>query len=291
MSEIHFGTCSWKYDSWKGIVYPEQGKPTNHLEAYADHFDSVEVDQWFWSLFGVDKVKLPDSKTVNEYLDAVHGDFQFTIKVPNSITLSHFYTHGKPKNAPLEANPHFFSVELFKQFLERIEPLRERVGVLMFQFEYLNRRKMASQGEFLQRLGEFIGSCPGDYKYAMETRIPNYLNEGYFEFLKRYGLSHIFVQGYYMPPIMDVFRKFREMLGDMVVIRLMGSDRKGIELRAGNKWGKIVDSRDDELPDIVVLIRELESRGIKVFVNVNNHYEGSAPLTIKKIQEMLQNNQ
>jgi uncharacterized protein YecE (DUF72 family) len=280
------GTCSWKYDSWKGILYPEQGK-FDYLEEYAKHLDTVEIDQWFWSLFGVDKVKLPDAKTVEQYLKAVPKDFKFTVKIPNSITLTHFYTHGKARGAPLEANPHFFSVDLFNEFLQRIEPLKEHIGVLMFQFEYLNRQKMASQGEFLQRFAQFADALPGEYSYAVETRNPNYLNERWFEFLNRQNLFYVFVHGYYMPPIIDVFRKFRDFIKELTVIRLMGSDRKGIEKRAGNKWGAIVDPRDKELPDIVSILRELEERKVKVFLNINNHYEGSAPLTIRKIQEML----
>nr|NIR09555.1 DUF72 domain-containing protein [Candidatus Aminicenantes bacterium] len=35
------------------------------------------------------------------------------------------------------------------------------------------------------------------------------------------------------------------------------------------------------------IIKALEERKVDVYLNVNNHYEGSAPLTIKKIQEML----
>jgi uncharacterized protein YecE (DUF72 family) len=284
--EIRMGTCSWKYDSWQGIVYSKDAK-ANYLAEYSQHFDTVEVDQWFWSLFGKDKVKLPESKIVNEYLNSVPEDFKFTIKIPNSITLSHFYTHAKPKGAPLEANPYFLSLEWFYEFLNRIEPLKGHLGVLMFQFEYLNRQKMASQGEFLKRFGEFVDQCPRDYNYAVETRNPNYLNERYFEFLNRYGLYHIFVQGFYMPPIKNIFDKFSNYIRDLVVIRLMGTDRKGIEKLAGNKWGHIVDSRDGELPDIVEIIKALEERKIDVYLNVNNHYEGSAPLTIKKIQEML----
>jgi uncharacterized protein YecE (DUF72 family) len=283
---IHMGTCSWKYDSWQGIVYSKEVEG-NYLAEYARHFDTVEVDQWFWSLFGIDKVKLPEPGVVDEYLHSVPGDFKFTIKIPNSITLTHFYTHGKPKGAPMENNTHFLSVELFSEFLKRIEPLKDHLGVSMFQFEYLNRQKMASQGEFLKRFGEFIDRCPGGYNYAVETRNPNYLNERYFEFLNSHGLYHVFVQGYYMPPIKNIYDKFSQYIRDTAVIRLMGSDRKGIEKLAGNKWGQIVDPRDEELPDIVEIIKALEERKVDVYLNVNNHYEGSAPLTIKKIQEML----
>lgn len=286
---IKFGTCSWKYDSWKGIVYPEnvKKKDLNYLHEYAKTFETVEVDQWFWSLFGPDKIKLPEAKTVQEYLDAVPPGFTFTIKIPNSITLTHFYTHGRGKGAPMESNPHAFSIDLFNDFLARLEPLKDYIGVLMFQFEYLNRQKMASQRQFFDIFGRFIEQCPRDIPLAVETRNPNYLNQAYFEFLNHFDLHHVFVQGYYMPPVRATFDKFAGYIKDLAVIRLMGSDRKGIEERAGNKWGQIVDNRDNELPDIVAIIKALEENGVRVFANINNHYEGSAPLTIKKIQEML----
>ena len=40
---LKFGTCSWKYDSWRGIVYSDAPK-LNYLAEYAHHFDCVEVD-------------------------------------------------------------------------------------------------------------------------------------------------------------------------------------------------------------------------------------------------------
>ena len=42
-----------------------------------------------------------------------------------------------------------------------------------------------------------------------------------------------------------------------------------------------------ELEEISEIIKKLNFRGIDVFVNVNNHYEGSAPLTIRKIRVAL----
>ena len=35
------------------------------------------------------------------------------------------------------------------------------------------------------------------------------------------------------------------------------------------------------------MILSLLSRDVDVYVNVNNHYEGSAPLTMRKIQALL----
>ncbi|MGB3224711.1 MAG: DUF72 domain-containing protein [Desulforhopalus sp.] len=96
--KLHIGTISWKYDSWQGIVYPEN-KLFNHLLEYSRHYSTVEVDQWFWSLFSGDKAALPKIPVVEEYVGSVSGDFSFGIKIPNSITLTHHYK--KKKSDPL----------------------------------------------------------------------------------------------------------------------------------------------------------------------------------------------
>lgn len=46
MSKLKIGTCSWKYDSWKGLVYPDKEK-INFLEECLKYFITVEVVQWF----------------------------------------------------------------------------------------------------------------------------------------------------------------------------------------------------------------------------------------------------
>lgn len=40
---MRIGTCSWKYDSWKGLVYPDFGE-FNYLEEYSRHYNTVEID-------------------------------------------------------------------------------------------------------------------------------------------------------------------------------------------------------------------------------------------------------
>lgn len=282
---LRIGTCSWKYDSWMGIVYSEKNKE-NYLKDYARQYNTVEIDQWFWSLFGTAEPKLPEPRVVENYLDSIPPDFTFSVKVPNSITLTHYYQ--KVKSEPLKENPHFLSIELFRRFLERIAPLRDHLGPLMFQFEYLNKKKMASQNEFLGRFAGFISNCPPGYDYAVETRNPNYLNHYYFDFLNKHNLYHVFVQGYYMPHIVGVYKKYSGNINDLTIVRLMGPDRKGIEQKSGKKWDKVVEAKDEDLSTIVSMVKELEEKGVRVYLNVNNHYEGSAPLTIRKVREMLE---
>ena len=58
---IRFGTCSWKYDSWRGILYSDEVN-INYLKEYSSHYSTVEIDQWFWSLYAPVKVVIPNQK-------------------------------------------------------------------------------------------------------------------------------------------------------------------------------------------------------------------------------------
>jgi len=282
---LRLGTCSWKYDSWKGIVYSES-KNKNYFKEYSQKFNTVEIDQWFWSLFPPAKVVLPQKGVAEEYKKSIPDDFLFTIKVPNSITLTHFYKDSKDET--LNPNPFFLSVELFNEFLNSVEPIIKQVGCLIFQFEYLNKQKMKSLSEFQSRFAEFNKQMKKDVPpIGIEIRNPNYLNEKYFGFLADLNIAPVFLEGYYMPPITEIYTKYKKHIKNLAVIRLHGPDRKGIEKIANDNWNQIYINRDKEINSIVEMMQELQNKEVDLFVNVNNHFEGSAPLTIDKIRKLL----
>jgi uncharacterized protein YecE (DUF72 family) len=284
MAELRVGTCSWKYSSWRGLVYPETGD-FDYLAEYAKHYDTVEIDQWFWSLHGKGKVTLPRPAVVEAYAAAVPTGFKFSIKVPNTITLTHFYRNSRSE--PLIENPHFLSVDVFDRFLDLLAPMHPHLGPIMFQFEYLNRKKMASQEAFLEMAQHFISRLPDGFTCCIEIRNPSYLNQAYFDFLCRNGLYHVFIEGYYMPSIFEIYDKHRNQIEELTVIRLHGPDRKGIEEKTHKRWNKVVEAKDDALQELMGMLTELGSREVTTYVNVNNHYEGSAPLTIERIRSRL----
>jgi uncharacterized protein YecE (DUF72 family) len=92
-----------------------------------------------------------------------------------------------------------------------------------------------------------------------------------------------------MPPIAAVYRNWRSLILQQrfVVIRLLGPDRGGIEEQTGKKWNQVVAPKDEQLAAVCEMIKDLLDKGVDVYLNVNNHYEGSAPLTIERIQRLL----
>jgi uncharacterized protein YecE (DUF72 family) len=226
MEKIRIGTCSWKYPSWKGLVYSSDVE--NYLREYSRKYSTVEVDQWFWSLLPGHKIRLPDPGDVRQYRDSVPDNFRFSVKIPNSVTLTHAYSKGKTSPGP--ENHSFLSRELFSEFMEILGPMGEVLGPLIFQFVYLNRQKMESQQAFEQKLAVFRKDLPAQWQYALEIRNGNYLNDRFWAYLLDQDWIPVLLQGYWMPSIIDLWKKMENQMRNfpVMVFRLHGTDREGI---------------------------------------------------------------
>jgi len=272
---IYIGTCSWKYTSWEGMVY-DSFSNEDLLAQYARHYRTVEVDQWFWSL-GKQSYGLPDPATVLSYDQATPEQFRFTIKCPNALTLP--FAYGSTE----AMNPWFLDAEVFYRFLERLGPLVSKVGLFMFQFAYLNQKAIHERKVFEQKLQTFLGMLPDSLAYAVEIRNPNWIDSSWFEFLHTQKIAPVLLSGYWMENPLTALQLFEQSKGDTLCIRLHGDDRSGIEQETGGIWNRIVKNKDDELASIAPKIVALAKEGRVVYINVNNHYEGSAPMTIEKL--------
>lgn len=287
---LRVGTCSWKYDTWKGLVYESGMKyhADDYLVDYGRYFNTVEVDQWFWSLYPPEPV-LPEARHTTTYAASVPPDFRFSVKAPNSITLTHYYAKQPAQYrqwANVE-NEHFLSVDLLKRFLDTLEPLHSRLGPVMFQFEYLSRKKMPSLDAFLEKLDVFFDAAPAGFQYAVEPRNRDYLAPAYFDFLGERSIAHVFLDGYRMPPIGDVWREFEPRTAGVSILRLHGPDRAGIEEMTGKNWSRIVLPKPEGIAAAVEIAEANARHRVTTYVNVNNHYEGSAPLTIERFLQVL----
>ena len=287
---LRLGTTSWKYDTWKGLVYEREKtyRPDDYLADYAKSLDSVEVDQWFYSLFP-GGLRLPDPAVAKLYAKSVPDDFVFTVKAPNSLTLTHYYSRQTPHYADFagKPNPAFLDQDLLRRFLDSLSPLESKLGPIMFQFEYLNRQKMSSKEAFIERFGEFIDRAPKGYQYAVEVRNKNYYSPAYFDLLRDRGLGFVYVEVVYMPPIGEVFEKYKPETASFQIIRLHGGDRSEIEGRSGEVWDRIVAPKPTGLKAAVRIVRENAKKRVVTYLNLSNHYEGSAPLSLRRFLDVL----
>ncbi|MBT7060691.1 MAG: DUF72 domain-containing protein [Lentisphaerae bacterium] len=109
------------------------------------------------------------------------------------------------------------------------------------------------------------------------------MSSEFFDVLSRHSVGYVFLEGYFMPHIGEVFGEFQPATAEFAVIRLHGSDRSDIEKRTGKVWNQVVDPKPNGLTAAAEIIRANAAQKIRTFVNVNNHFEGSAPLTIERL--------
>ncbi len=270
---LFIGTCSWNYDSWVGLVY-SRASPTaaGYLREYSARYRTVEIDSWFY--------RMPGPGEVREYAALTDPGFVFTCKAPRDLTLPLLPGgDGSP-------NPAFLSPGLYGVFMERIESLGSRAGVVMLEFGYMNRRALPGREAFLERLSAFLAAIPRKVPVAIECRNGSWLDESWYAFLADRGVSAVFSEMRFLPGIALLHARSGGRLADPVVIRLLGGDRAAIETATGGEWNRIVDPKP-RLPEIAGMIHDLTGRGHQVYVNVNNHFEGSAPLTIERLRTLL----
>lgn len=282
IANLEFGTCSWNYDSWIGLVYDKKAEySAAYLTQYAKHYRTVEVDSWFY--------KVPDPSDVADYASRVPPNFSFSCKLTESISLTH--ERSRDKTAPLVVNPDFLSVERYAQFVSNVEDLFPQIFLLELEFEYLNKQKIANLSAFLKTIEDFVTQLDADglketVPLAIECRNANYLKREYFQFLKDHGIAHVFSEKLYLPHIYELYAQFGDIIGDHVAVRLLGGDRKEIEAKTKGNWNEIVEPKSD-LPEVASMIGDLARGSRLVKVYLNNHYEGSAPKSIERLEALL----
>jgi uncharacterized protein YecE (DUF72 family) len=211
-------------------------------------------------------------------------DFKFTIKCPNAITMP--FHRGK-KGEVLEVNTKFLNTDFFLKFVDSVSALVSKIGLFIFQFEYLNKEKVPSKNSFFDKLGNFLEELPKDLSYAIELRNPKWVDDSFFNLIALSKSTPVLLQGYWMEDVVETIDKYKSKIGDTICLRLHGEDREGMEEKTGEDWSKIIRNKDEEIEKIAGTIKYLYENGKKIFININNHYEGSAPLTIEKMLKLI----
>jgi hypothetical protein len=60
-----------------------------------------------------------------------------------------------------------------------------------------------------------------------------------------------------------------------------------IETTTGGLWNRIVSPKPKGLKAAAQIVRANRKRTMTTFVNINNHFEGSAPVTVERFLDFL----
>src|SRR6185436_19285911 len=204
---VFIGTSSWKYEGWFGQLYTPtryeyRGKVAKTrferdcLNEYAEVFKTVCVDAAYYSF--------PRREYLQGLAAQVPSDFRFGFKVTDEITTRKFPNLDRFGSRAGKANENFLNADLFATaFLKPCEDIRDKVGVLMFEFSRFYPTDYEHGRDFVADLDGFLGKLPKGWPYAIEMRNRFWLKDEYFGCLARHGVSHVFNSWDAMPPVSE----------------------------------------------------------------------------------------
>jgi uncharacterized protein YecE (DUF72 family) len=286
---VYFGTSSWKYPGWVGSIYSHDRYLTRNkfskakfedtcLREYAGVFPTVCGDFSFY--------QFPSADTwAGLFGDTLPG-FTVGLKVPESVTVTRWPGHPRyGKRAGLD-NPEFLNAGLFKDaFTTPLEPYRDKVAALIFEFGTFAKKDFATPDEFLGRLDGFLWGLPRGWPYAVEIRNPDYLGPDYFGVLARHNAAHVFNAWTRMPTVAEQIALPDAFTADFTVVRAL--------LQRGRTYEQAVSLFDPyekvQQPDPSTrsALRQVADRAAqkrqRAYVFVNNRLEGNAPATIEAV--------
>lgn len=258
---LRLGTSAFTAAGWEGAFYPEGMKPADYLSHYAQQFSTVEIDSTYY--------RTPSAATVRGWEAKTPQGFLFAAKVPQTVT------HEK---VLVDCDKEF------QEFVERMELLGEKLGVLLLQFPYFNKMAFASVDGFVERLRPFLKRLPRTVRFAVEVRNKTWLGAKLYDLLRDHNVALALIDHPWMPRPSQLFHGTDPVTADFTYVRWLG-DRKGIEERT-KTWNKTIVDRCSELREWANVCWKISGRGVPIFAYANNHYAGHAPETVRLFLEL-----
>jgi uncharacterized protein YecE (DUF72 family) len=170
------------------------------------------------------------------------------------------------------------------QFMKVMDALGEKLGPLLFQFGYFNKKAFLGVNDFLVRLRPFLKKLPKGQKFAVEIRNKNWLVPQFVETLRERGVALTLIDQAWMPRPAQWFEKLDPITTDFTYVRWLG-DRKGIEEKT-KTWDKVIVDRSEDLAEWVEVLKTAHKRKIQIYAYANNHYAGYGPATVEMFQDL-----
>ena len=293
-SGVYIGTSSWKYPGWLGQIYSRerylwQGRFAETrfqrlcLAEYAEVFPTVCVDAAYYTF--------PSPGSLRAMVAQVPAHFRFAFKVTDTITIKRFPNLERFGPRAGQPNPDFLNVGLFQEaFLGPLSSVRDRVGLVIFEFSRFYPADFARGRDFVELLERFLSALPRGWPYGVEIRKRSFLESEYFEVLTRHGVAPVLNSWEAMPPVEEqIGRAGPTALAGIVGLRLLLRPGRRYEqaVRRFSPYDRLQDPQPDTRRAVARLIRQAQETGRprQLWVYVNNRFEGNAPGTIAAILE------
>lgn len=279
---LRFGTSSWTFEGWAGIVYHRRYRNKRafvreSLREYAAHplLETVGIDRSFYG-------PLRD-EDVQHYASLLPTGFRCCQKLWSDVA-TRVFPAGERRG---EVNPHFLDPELAAAALR---PVREHflphAGPILICIPAAPGPVNADG--FARRVAAFLRDAPSELTYAFELRDRRLLTPAYLDALGRHGGAHVYNYWERMPGLAAQREITGPPPGPLVVRLLIPPGRRyAVEKARLEPFDRIASPQPEMRSECVALIREAADAGREAWVIANNKAEGCSPRTVEALAGLL----
>jgi len=226
--DIRIGCSGWSYPHWRKRFYPEKVQAREHFAFYAQHFNTVELNNSFY--------RQPSVERFTAWREQAPPGFVFAVKG------SRYVTHIK--RLAVEQK----SIDLV---VDAARGLGDKLGPILFQLQANFRLD-------LERLERFVAMLPDDVRFTIEFRHDSWLVQPVFELLRSHRIALCIPDHPKMP-------KSFEITSDFTYIRMhlpprgLGYGRQALEPWAN----RVIEWRRGGLDVFVYFNNDMEGHAVK----------------------------
>lgn len=261
MDSIKLGTCAWSFDDWREGFYPAHLPPAERLPFYAQHFRAVEVDATFYHA--------PAPHIAQHWAEATPPSFTFACKAPREIT------HERRLRDCTEA---------MEAFVRSLDPLGEKLGCVLVQLPPSFRVRGDEKA-----LREFVRALPRSVRFAIEFRHRGWHLPRIVHLLEEHRVCWVWTDTTPLDHQQEGAFEFLPETTDFAYVRLLGhlATKYAADGRTVHRYTELQWPRDVSMENWATRLRQRAAELHPMLVFLNNHFEGFAPLSVRRLAGLL----
>ncbi len=279
---VHFGTSSWSFPGWRGLVYADAHSAAtlaaHGLEAYAKHplFKAVGLDRTYYGPI--------DREAFRAYAGQVPADFRFLVKAHELCTIHRYPFHARYGAQRGKENVYFLDAAYAGDavVMPCVEGLKDKLGAILFQFSPQDVQALGGSAGFAPALKTFLSALPQGPRYAVELRNAELFTPRYIHALADSNALHCLSAHPTMPPVETQYRAMEPFKSQPLFARWLLADGMTYE-SAKEAYEPFDQLKGIDLENRQALASIIARHGAESVVIVNNQAEGSAPLSIAEL--------
>lgn len=258
---IFAGTCAWSFDDWRDVFYPHALPRNRWLEFYARHFNAVEMDSTFYHL--------PSAGTVEHWSALTPPEFRFCPKLPKTLS------HDKRLEDPAT------EIAMMRRLSAELGP---RLGCALLQLPPSFHARSHEE----KTLRAFLRAWPEEITLAVEFRHESWETPHAARMLEDRQVAWVWADTLPLGAEKHAGFGFFPVTARHLYVRLLGDFRTkyGPDGKETHRYGKLLWPRGTALEHWAVKLGHHADAGA-VYIFANNHYEGMAVETARRIAAKL----